>query len=86
MSKAKNMLEVVRVRDDRGEYNATRAHAERIGARVLDGKPTRDERTGLPVPAKPVTDLAGNTPSDNQPKPTGEATKAAAGGSTPKES
>lgn len=59
MSK-KNLLEVVRVKDPNGaEYNATRAHAQNIGAEVLENKPVRDERTGLRVPSKPRTDLAG---------------------------
>ncbi|MEN3123274.1 hypothetical protein [Janibacter sp. LM] len=64
MSNTKNLLEVVRIRDGRSERNATRAEAKRIGAEVID-KPTRD-RYDRPVPAKPLTDLAGQ-PVDQGP-------------------
>lgn len=63
--KPKNRLEVVRIKDPGTgtEYNATRAHAKRINATVLEGKPVRDKH-GRPVPprpdrGKPRTDLAG---------------------------
>lgn len=59
----KNLLEVVRIKDGRTERNATRAEAKRIGAKVLEGEPVRDQY-GRPVPAKPTpgkprTDLVG---------------------------
>jgi len=67
MSDTKNPLEVVRVKDPStgAEYNATRAHAKNINAKVLEGEAVVDKhgrpRASFPTPGKPRTELAGKT-------------------------
>ncbi|WP_068325034.1 hypothetical protein [Janibacter terrae] len=67
MSDTKHPLEVVRVKDPStgAEYNATRAHASNIHAKVLEGEPVVDKhgrpRASHPAPGKARTDLAGQT-------------------------
>lgn len=65
----KNLLEVVRIKDPGtgAERNVTRAEAKRLQANVLD-KPTHDERTKLPIPSKPRTDLAGKPAAPKPPE------------------
>lgn len=57
---SESRYDVVRAKSPNGtERNMSRAHAKSTGAEILADKPTHNPATGLPIPGKPRTNLAG---------------------------
>lgn len=53
--------DLVRVSTDQGEFTTSRAHAKRAGLKVID-RPATDH-SGKPLPGKPRTSKAGQSPA-----------------------